>query len=250
MRGLGLNDLTYWSPTLNATGVPVPKTEIISTDVKLQRLLDGHGSRSIHGLGKFLKRLDSAARRVGPYPIFLRTGHGSGKHYWSKTCYVPHQEALLDHVREIVEWSELCSWIGLPTDVWAVREFLDLEAPFTAFHGMPVAMERRLFVNDGHVLCDHPYWPSEVLEEANPTDPNWEGHLEIQERIWTAERSAVWTLAERVSGVFAGCWSVDFARQRAGGWVAIDMALGEDSWHWPGCQAPVPQREWRETNAL
>jgi uncharacterized protein YbjT (DUF2867 family) len=177
---------------------------------------------------------------VGPYPIFLRTGHGSGKHDYRKTCYVPSASDLARHVVELVEWSACASLIGLPTTTWAVRELLALEAAFTAFLGaLPIGQERRCFIDAGAVVCAHPYWPPAVFEDelARPSIAAWRDALAAQEAQYQRERKTVLALARQAAGHFEGAWSLDLARTRDGRWVAIDMAPAEVSYHWPGCPA-------------
>lgn len=233
------NDLFSWFPRLEATGVPVPRTVLVSTDVAVIDLLDG---RTPHGFTRFLDDLQGAAHAVGGFPIFLRTGYGSGKHAWRMTCYVPNATTLASHVAQLVEWSELVDLAGLPTDHWVVRELLDLDADFTAFWGdLPIAQERRVFIEGPAIVhCDHPYWPPEALAEARPSVPDWQARLAAQDTRYQQERETVLGLARLAARGFTGAWSLDLARRRDGQWVAIDMARADESWHWPGC----PVNRW------
>lgn len=243
--------LSYWFPKLVATGVLVPRTEIVTTDVELWRMLDGDGT--IPGLNEFADQLINAVSAVGGLPAFLRTGHLSGKHDWSTTCYVPFAHAahnsymrrkLLSHVCALVEWSHMVDLMGLPTKVWAVRELLKLRAPFTAYRGMPIAREFRLFIADGEVACVHPYWPKEALEEGNPSINDW---YDVYSRLMTLnnqENNALRETARQVADVFAadGVWSLDLAQHDDGRWFAIDMAPAQLSFHWNACQN---ERRWK-----
>jgi hypothetical protein len=224
------NDLAEWFPCLATTGVPVPRTVIVQTELDLLGVLDGETPA---GFDDFVAQLDAAGREVGGPPAFLRTGHTSGKHGWRRTCYV--QGAVARHVAALVEWSACAGLLGLPTSTWAVREFLNLDASFSAFDGMPVALERRLFIEAGAVRCHHPYWPADALEEGRPSRPDWRAKLAEQDRTWDAECGLVLEMGRVVSAAFPGSWSLDFARTRAGLWIALDMANAADSFHWPGC---------------
>lgn len=230
------NDLAYWFPILAGTGVPVPRTQYLRTDVELGPLLNGEIP---DGWGDFLRQLDAAAGMVGGYPVFLRTGHGSGKHEWESTCYVQSPGVMGRHVAALVEWSECVDMIGLPYRTWAVREFLSLEAPFRAagYRGMPVNRERRYFVEGGRVLCSHPYWPTEAVERGRPSDPDWRVKLAALNQQPPGEVALLTGLSERVSRAFDGAWSLDWAKATDGTWYAIDMAEAVRSWHWPGCAA-------------
>lgn len=247
--------LSYWFPKLAATGVLVPRTEIVTTDVELWRMLDGDGE--IPGVKAFAEQLVNAVRVVGGLPAFLRTGHLSGKHDWNTTCYVPAPQAgitdpndgyvrreLLSHVYQLVEWSHMVDIMTLPTKVWAVRELLPLRAPFTAYRGMPIAREFRVFIADGDIACVHPYWPTDALEEGNPSAKDWH---DVYSRLMTLngqENRSLWETAREVADAFAadGVWSIDLAQHDDGRWFAIDMAPAELSFHLSGCQN---ERRWK-----
>jgi len=140
--------LSYWFPKLAATGVPVPETRIVTTDLPLCMLLDGPEQKDVRleDWQAFVAEVRSAAKEIGGFPCFLRTGHGSGKHDWRTTCYVRDPNALGQHIFNLVEWSEMVDVFGLPTKVWAVRKLLPLLSSFTAFDGFPVNVERRYFI--------------------------------------------------------------------------------------------------------
>lgn len=92
------NCLSYWFPKLQAAGVPVPRTEIVTTDAPLRHLLDGVPFASIPGWDEFYATLATVVDRINCYPFFLRTGQGSGKHNWWQTCYCRSIEALPSHM--------------------------------------------------------------------------------------------------------------------------------------------------------
>jgi hypothetical protein len=237
------NDLAYWFPRLQASGVPVPRTEIVRTDVDLMALLDG---RMPEGYAGFINDLGAACARIG-FPVFLRTGHGSGKHEWSRTCYLAARTCYLSaHVTALVEWSALAHIMGLPTTTWAAREFLHLRHHFTAFRGMPIAREFRAFVADGALQCLHGYWTAVAIRNASI--PNWERRLEQQQRVDTYTTAALKPLIERAARQLDGAWSIDFAQRADGAWVAIDAAEAERSFHWPDCpHRPEAQRATAES---
>lgn len=240
-KNIDKNDLAYWFPILAATGVKVPRTEILKTDFNLLILLDG---KRPNGFADFLESLGAAARRVGSYPIFLRSGHVSGKHEWKNTCFVEKEDDLLQHVVNIIEYGEIASFIGLPVQTWAVREFLPLRHKFTAFNGMPVANERRFFFRDGKVVCHHPYWPIDSIR--NPSCDHWQEILKDMSRGGDGSYIHLMTEMECVTKAFDGYWSLDWAQHDDGSWYAIDMALGDDSYHWAGCpNEPADQKKAR-----
>lgn len=223
------NDMRSWYPLLVAAGLRTPKTRIVTTGAELIRIIDGE---SPPGFDVFAAALKVAAQTIG-YPCFLRTGQGSGKHFWRNTCFVASEAVILQHVVELVEWSECQSLQGLPTSTWAVRKLLDLDAPFLAYHGMPVATEARVFINKGTVQCWHPYWPEDAVEQGKP-EGEWREALKQSYELINKEQEAFLVPARRLAEFF-GHWSVDFARTKTGDWYALDMAMAVTSFHWPAC---------------
>ena len=78
---------------------------------------------------------------------------------------------------------------------------------------------------------------AEALEGHVHDVPDWrdllaESHVLSAEDLAALDRMAF--RAARACG--GGKWSVDFALDRAGKFWLIDMAVAEDSYHWPGCQ--------------
>ena len=225
-----LNDLAYWFPILEGTGVPVPKTIIVQAPGSVVEV--GYGE-PCPALIPLCTLLIEAAGKIG-YPFFLRTGQGSGKHHWKDTCFVVKPKSIAHHVCELVEWSECVDIMGLPVETWVVREMLSLVSSFRAFRGeMPVNKERRYFFSKGEVVCHHPYWPAEAIKD--PSCEDWkeklaELNLETEEEIsFLLEQTRI------VAKAFEGAWSLDWALAQDGSWYAIDMAQANDSWHWSSC---------------
>lgn len=231
-------DLAYWFPKLKASGVRVPKTAIGHTKCKLFRLLDG---KTPDGYDKFIDTLRTVTDALG-YPCFLRTGHTSGKHDWKDTCHLRDRKDIAEHVTELVRYSEFASLIGMPTDTWVVREFIPMESSFTAFSGeLPVNKERRYFIEDGKILCAHPYWPEECID-GQTREPNWRKLLEKLNSDTPEEKIALEEMALKAAAAFTGdgAWSFDMAWSAKGELYAIDMAPAEVSYHWNGC--PIAKR--------
>lgn len=220
--------LSQWFPRLALSGVPVPRTIIIPTGVELVQLLDG---RTPDGFGPFIKDLEAACAAFG-YPCFLRTGQTSGKHQWNETCWVMSADELPQRVAALVEFSHVCDFMGLPENIWCVREPLKTEPQFTAFRGMPITRERRYFIADGRVKCRHPYWPAGAFKDE---PSGWQDKLTAMNVESDAEVDELIALSERAGRMFKGEWSLDWLHTIDRGWVAIDMARAETSWHWPSC---------------
>lgn len=230
--------LSYWFPKLAASGVLVPPTRIVTTEDELVVLDDGETPPH---WTTFLAGLRNAADEVGGYPVFLRTGHGSGKHDWLETCFVPFPEVFGQHVYAIVVWSNIVDMMGLPTNVWAVRKMLPMLSTFTAFGGFPVNKERRYFIESGKVRCHHPYWPPYSID-GHTAEPDWQAKLAALNEETPDEVALLTRLSEQVARAFDGdgAWSLDWAQTRDGDWYAIDMAEMHRSYHWPNCPAQRP----------
>lgn len=234
-----------------------PKTEIVHADLDFRHVFDPDHSGSAKDFTQFVKLLCRAANKIG-YPAFLRTGQGSGKHYWDKTCFVLHPDTMAGHVAELVEWSECVDMIGLPYDVWAVREMLRPLVAFKAFSGnMPISRERRYFVQDGSVLGHIPYWPEDAIGEwmdhlaehnaavkqmekmdlgskrgfIEPVE-NWQIKLKKLNEETAEEIPILTDLSYEVAQHFEGAWSVDWLYDVRGEWYCTDMALAHCSWGW------------------
>ena len=235
------NCLSYWYPKLQASGVLTPRTEIVRTDVDLWPLLDGEKPEGFDELAAELKEV---AGKVGGFPVFLRSGHTSGKHDWKDTCYVEAASEMASHIVNIFEYGECTSLMGLPTDVWAVREMIPTIPQFVAFHGgMPITQERRYFFADGMVCCRHPYWPDVAFAHQSCSTESWRAALRVMNVETRLEIVMLSELTEQVAAHFDGAWSLDWLLGADGRYWARDMATAETSWHWPGC--PVAKdRGW------
>lgn len=234
--------LSYWYPILleRAPSIPMPRTDIIRTTLDLLSIFDS-GMPGPDEFSAFINLLRDSARGMGGgKPVFLRTGHTSGKFDWRKTCFVENVEKIAGNVLNLVQFSEEADLLGLPTDVWVVREFLDTETYFTAFgDGLPVSRERRYFVDGGQVMCHHPYWPEEALIGFS-TDPHWKEKLAVINKQGDPEVEYLSALAREAGAALGGKWSIDFLHTNKG-WYLTDCAPAEVSFHWLGCPNGVDQ---------
>jgi len=233
-----LNCLSYWYPKIEPV-VPTPKTVILRTDLELLRIYDFEEKKDEATMEKwrlFLEEMKSAAKPFGT-PFFLRTGQGSGKHGWKDNCFVQDVEKIGDHILSLVEWSECVDIFGLPSDVWVIREFLQLQAPFSlpGYGDMPIAKEFRCFVDEDKIRCIHPYWPENAIEHGRPPG-HWKVHYEDLLVLNDWDENKVRDLASKCGKALGGSWSVDICVTLAGEWVVTDCAVAENSWHWPECK--------------
>jgi hypothetical protein len=228
--------LSFWFPKLEAAGLPVPKTILVEATKEeclnaLSIIGDGKESKEIHDL---VRRITDAADHVG-WPFFLRTDYTSAKHSWEKSCYVKDSASLLDHVLEIVEYSECASFIGEPYDIWAVRELLPTipHGICKSYDNMPLCREFRVFVDNEKIECWHPYWPMDAIEQGDVEFDDESGYLDVID-LDDDEKVVVLDLASKAGAAVGGRWSVDILETEKG-WYITDMALANVSYHWPDC---------------
>ena len=208
--------MLYWHNEIKHLDIPMPRTVFcdIASSVEWIKLLGNY---------------------VG-YPFFLRTDLCSGKHDWNGSCFVTNSVSIKEHMDKVLESNIRWQMLGIEPQAFVVREFLQLETLFTAFNGnMPINRERRYFVKDGTVVCSHPYWPVTAFNNhpaRMANDLDWESKLaKLNERDSTEIILDKYT--EQIGKQLGGFWSVDFARDIFGKWWLIDMALGENSYHYP-----------------
>lgn len=223
------NNMVYWYPLLKQIRMRVPDTIFVhSGNCDLLSLSDGKDPK---GLELFMGRLEEVIKEIG-MPCFLRTGMMSGKHSWKDTCYIDKLDDLKSHIASLVEESCIANIAGLPFDfsIWAVRKLISTTPLFTAFYGdMPITRERRLFIRDGKLECNHPYWPKESFEG----EENWTQDLQDElDFIDTPDQEELKQMAEYVGKYFTGYWSLDFLQDRDFNWWLTDMAVGERSYHY------------------
>lgn len=224
--------LSEWFLLLAGNGLPVPDTTIIHADMReLVRCIDGERTVEFDRLVGAIRTTIERKARYG-YPCFLRTGLFSGKHHWLDTCLIDSSKNIGQHVYNLIEESECVDIMGLPYDRWVVRRLLKTEPAFTAWRGLPITREARVFFNDDGVVCYHPYWPPGALDTySKPSIDNWQERLT---ELNTFSFAPVLALTERARKAFTGYWSIDFLWAEDQWWV-IDMAHGQRSWHWPTC---------------
>lgn len=254
------NSLLYWYPKVQKLGIPTPKTEWVIMPSEIARKALEAEDEKDKGVPRFRKILDEikkVAKSIG-YPVVIRTDIASAKHDWEKAAFVRFEREMDSHVFKTIEHNEMADMLGLNYGAMVVREFLELDWRFKAFFGnMPVARERRYFVKDGSVLCRHPYWIEESIQDAHKDNgiqsellgyryhrlPNQWQILLAQLNTQTEDEVRVLIqYAYKIANDFEGYWSVDFACTRDGKWVLIDMANGYASYH-PLCSKELVEEK-------
>lgn len=233
--------LSYWYPKLERTGIPTPKTTILAYEGDYYDFLGNTTDQAVQRrMTDLYERIRVAARVYGS-PFFLRTGYGSGKHSWKDTCFVTDGKRIPWHVAALAEWSATVDMIGLPVDIWAVREWLPGASLFRAFHGTPISPELRFFIQDGEIVSHLFYWPQEAITRADRSD--WRERLAMMQEISHANFLAAAPLVKIAAQAFQGdgAWSLDMMLT-GHGWVAIDMAVAALSWGCPDELKPAAVR--------
>lgn len=229
------NCLSYWFPKILAAGLPVPRTDIVTASKAVQEdLFRVFDCKETTGIAEpFLNQLKASAIAMG-LPCFLRSGHTSGKHDWTTTCYVQDPDCMQAHVLLIIQYGECSSLVGLPWDVWAVREYLPVRplAVCKFYRKMPICREYRFFVTDGKVACHHPYWPVHAIAigGVNFTKEQYAQWFDYRE----GELEELTEIACRAGAAVGGNWSIDLL-ETSRGWYVTDMARAVDSYHHTGC---------------
>ena len=236
------NSMCYWWSKIKDLGVPVPRTIEIKTSMNwplmdMNAVFKGEAKKSVV---KEFKRLENnllkAAIEINQGgSVFLRTDAVSGKHSWKHSCFVSDPTKIMSNAFRIAEEQELMTMGFVPVKAFFVREYIPMSIAFKAFHGeMPVNKERRYFIRDGKVECHHPYWPEKSIHGMNLPD-DWKALLSELNRESKKEIAFLTRYAEIIGKHFPEWWSVDFSYSEKGCWYLIDMARGEDSFHWIEC---------------
>jgi len=220
------NSALVWLPPIIAAGLPVPRTEIVPFDpFALYPILDGQEPEAAFSIDT----IHEACRRIG-YPSFLRTDLSSAKHDGPRAYRIGSEDELWKCVYLTFESNALKD-LASENHSFLVREFINIPPIFTAFSGLPIGREWRIFASQESVLCEHFYWPQEAFERLPGLPETWKADLEhlAAQRDGIEDLKAMALRAAQAVG--HGSWSVDFAQDDSGKWWLIDMALSAASWH-------------------
>ena len=198
---------------------------------------------SDYDIGPVIDDIAKACDKIG-WPCFLRTDLGSAKHSGPSCYLLTDKETIKKKLFTLAEDQEMKFWMqGPPPAVFMVRQFLDLDYSFVAFDGLPISREWRIFANPDGLICAHPYWPEHAIKGNfhGKTPKGWTKQLKGHHREPGCMPELI-SMAIRAAKVCDGEWSVDFAMDKAGKWWLIDMAVKDDSWHWPGCPNSISEK--------
>jgi hypothetical protein len=220
------NSALVWLPAIVDAGLPVPRTEVVPFSPRsLFPILDGEKPEDDFSIDA----VQAACQRIG-YPAFLRTDLSSAKHDGPRAYRVNSVDDLWRCVYYTFESNALKD-LADACHALLVREFLTIPSIFTAFSGLPIGREWRIFTNQESVLCEHFYWPEEAFEGWQGLTDSWKEDLQqlAEQRDGIADLREMALRAAQAVG--QGSWSVDFAQDAEGKWWLIDMALAAASWH-------------------
>jgi len=248
MSVLRFNSLFIWYPLIKGV-VPSPKTVMIPQERSFTSYDDALTCDRTEEpeMRRLIDLAIEAVPSLGGYPVFLRSDETSNKHDWRKSCYITGDEQVEKGIKNILEFT-LMVMAGLDFNGVVIREFLELPHGFHAFSGMPVSKEFRYFIEDGEILCRHPYWFPSCMRRVD--DEGWLPKLrELQ--VLDEDTKAVLDghalkISEAVEPLEApgNHWSVDFCYAEKRGWMVTDMATGKDSYHYTSCpRAPEEQKK-------
>jgi hypothetical protein len=224
------DSMLYWYPLIKKLPIPQPRTICIKVNPNIAFKVLEEGA-----MYPQIEKFRDAIITLG-LPVFIRTDQLSGKHDWKNTCFLnkPGRKELERHIRNLVEATLSCDVMGRPVNAFFFRKYIHMDSKYTAFWGeMPVNPERRYFIEDGKVLCHHPYWIDEAI--IKPSKKNWQKLSKEMNQESNEEITLLTQYAEQVSQAVKGFWSVDFCKSLGGRWFLIDMAEGENSWHPKDC---------------
>jgi len=230
------DSMLIWYPKIKDLPIPQPKTIIVMlNEMELESLYHEEMPKSV------VEKVEAVCTTLTfgwKNPCFLRTDLASAKHSWKDSCFVDSPKDLWKHIYEVTSFNLIAGVLGLDFKALIIREYIPMDSRFTAFWGdMPVNPERRYFIKNGKVVCHHPYWIEEAIEQSKqPIIPNWrelakEMNIETKGEIELLTRYAL-LVAEK----FEGFWSIDFCKAKDGRWILIDMATGKKSWHPKDCE--------------
>jgi hypothetical protein len=222
----------FWFPkiaNMSLAQIRVPKT--IFVDYNEDTLTESLFGKNTAEYERLYYAVEDAIREIG-YPTFIRTDLTSAKHSGRLSCIVENENTLNNALLNTLYQAHLKSYHSkTKSSAIMVREFIKVKHERTAFRGLPIGNEWRVFANQTEHQCYHCYWPMEALDgkmddgkEASPFSKGW-----IRSDL--PETAAL--LAKQLG---LGTWSFDFVEDVRGIWWLVDMATAGNSYHDPSCE--------------
>jgi hypothetical protein len=221
----------FWFPKLQSARLSewLPNTILIdyNEDMLAASLMGKHTAE----YERLYYAVQAAIRYEIAGPAFIRTDITSAKHAGSRAWKVETEDDLNDALLTTLSASQLKTYHQrVKASAIMVRPLLQI-AGRTAFGGLPIGKEYRIFADQRGIQCWHNYWPDEALtgkmDDGNvppPAPTSWMMNTDVLD---AAERAAF--------AMGQGKWSIDFAEDKFGNRWLLDMATAENSYHAP-CQ--------------
>lgn len=227
------NSALIWLPKIVEAGLPTPKTETVEYDHRA--IIEVFDNPDLPAFGNLIWAVRAACNKIG-YPVFLRTDLSSAKHDGAKAYKIQNESGISAVLLATLEDNEMKFWLEPePPKAFLIREWLNLDSPFSAFGGHAIAREWRFFADWQSIKCFHPYWPEDSIQFFGIPEPNdWRESLKLL-HVVPENIDELKKLAMSAASLY-GCYSsVDIAMDTGGKWWLTDMATAEDSYHWPLC---------------
>lgn len=169
-------------------------------------------------------------------PVFIRTDITSAKHAGINAFKVSNYDELNHALLTTLSHAQLKSYHQkVKSSAILIRPWLQIAHKRTAFRGLPIGKEWRIFADQRGVQCSHGYWPKVALDGymddgQPPSVPSadWAEYW-IRTDIMDAAKEAAKAMGQLK-------WSVDFAEDTSGKVWLLDMATASNSFHHPECK--------------
>jgi len=143
-------------------------------------------------------------KQFGTAPVIVKDYVKSRKHEWHEACFIPHAadtQQATKIVHRFIELQDDDLQGGL-----VFREFIELEP--IGVHpksGMPLTREFRLFVLDGSVIAESPYWETQDGTSKPPIEQ----------------------FEDLLGNVESHFFSCDVAKTTDGRWLIVELGDGQ-----------------------
>jgi hypothetical protein len=209
----------------------LPKTVLVDYDEELLApALLGQRSKEYDRL---YYAVGAAIYNIG-VPCFIRTDLTSAKHA-GKDAYIINDEDDWNHaLLTTLSCAQLKSYHSkVKSSAIMVRQLINVKHERTAFNGLPIGNEWRVFADQRGHQCFHHYWPDEALKDK--MDDGGPVPLNLWTREWM--RTDLQDAAKEAAKAMGQLkWSVDFVEDVDGKFWLIDMATAMNSYHDPRCK--------------
>ena len=174
-------------------------------------VIEGHTPRSVWipapASSWDMNAVTETLMQFGSSPVIVKDYVKSRKHEWTEACFIPDASDNLRStqvVRRFIELQDDDLQGGL-----VFREFVEFEPIGThPKSGMPLTLEYRLFVFDGSVIAEAPYWEGQA-HKVRPPIAQFESLLkQVKSRFFTCDvaktKDGRWLIVELGDAQVAG----------------------------------------------